>query len=40
MREIWERQDIQRLLRDQPDVLEDGLFIIDDEYSEWVLTGV
>ncbi len=26
---------LQRLLRDQPDVLEEGLFIISEEYSNW-----
>ena len=27
--------DLQRLLRDQPNVLEEGLFIVAEEYSNW-----
>ena len=33
---IYERNDLQRMLRDQPDVLEQGLFIIAEEYGDWV----
>ena len=28
-------KDIQRLLRDQPDVVEEGLFIVSEEFSNW-----
>ena len=27
--------DLQRLLRDQPDVLEEGLFVVAEEFSNW-----
>ena len=27
--------DLQRVLRDQPDVLEEGLFIVSEEFSNW-----
>ena len=33
---IKEREDLQRLLRDQPEVLEEGLFILSEEYGDWV----
>lgn len=33
--QLQERSDLQRLLRDQPDVLEDGLFIIAEEFGNW-----
>ena len=33
--QLQERGDLQRLLRDQPDVLEEGLFIVAEEYGEW-----
>ena len=33
--QLQERADLQRLLRDQPDVLEEGLFIIDEEFGNW-----
>lgn len=33
---IYERYDLQRLLRDQADVLEEGLFILAEEYGDWV----
>ena len=32
---VLERQDLQRILRDQPDVLEDGLLIISEEFGDW-----
>ena len=32
---LYERQDMQRLLRDRPDVLEEGLFILAEEYGDW-----
>ena len=32
---LKEREDLQRLLRDQPDVLEEGLFIVAEEYGDW-----
>ena len=32
---IRERDDLQRMLSDQPDVLEEGLFILADEYGDW-----
>jgi len=32
---VLERDDLQRLLRDQPDVLEEGLFIVAEEFSSW-----
>jgi hypothetical protein len=32
---IRERTDLQRIIRDQPDVLEEGLFIISEEFSNW-----
>ena len=30
-----ERGDLQRWLRDNPDALEDGLFVLAEEYGEW-----
>jgi RecB family endonuclease NucS len=36
---IMERGDLQRLLRDQPDVLEEGLFIVSEEFSQWQESG-
>lgn len=33
--QLQERRDLQRLLRDQPGVLEDGLFIIAEEFGNW-----
>ena len=32
---LQERTDLQRLLRDQPEVLEEGLFIVAEEFSNW-----
>ena len=32
---ILERKDLQRILRDQPDVLEDRLLIISEEFGNW-----
>lgn len=32
---VLERRDLQRILRDRPEILEDGLFIIDEEFSNW-----
>ncbi len=32
---LYERYDMQRLLRDSPDVLEEGLFILAEEYGSW-----
>ena len=32
---VLERADLQRMLRDQPDVLEDGLLIISEEFGNW-----
>ena len=34
--ERLQEADLQRLLRDQPGVLEEGLFIIAEEYSNWM----
>ena len=31
---VWERE-LQRMLRDQPEVLEDGLLIISEEFGNW-----
>lgn len=33
--QLRERYDLQRLLRDKPEALEDGLFIIAEEFSNW-----
>ena len=32
---VLERQDLQRIIRDQPEVIEEGLFIVAEEYSNW-----
>ncbi len=32
---VLERQDLQRILRDQPEVLEEGLVIISEEFGNW-----
>ena len=32
---VLERSDLQRILRDQPEILEDGLFIIAEEFGNW-----
>ena len=32
---VLERADLQRLLRDQPEVLEEGLLIISEEFGDW-----
>ena len=32
---IRERDDIQRMLRDRPRILEEGLFIVAEEYGDW-----
>ena len=32
---VLERADLQRMLRDQPDVLEKGLRIIAEEFGDW-----
>ena len=32
---IRERDDLQQMLSAQPDVLEEGLFILADEYGDW-----
>ena len=34
-----ERHDLQRWLRDHPTVLEDGLFVLAEEYGEWAESG-
>ena len=36
---VFERTDLQRILRDQPEVLEEGLFIITEEFSNWEGSG-
>ena len=36
---LMERGDLQRVLRDQPEALEDGLFIVAEEYSKWQDSG-
>ena len=33
---LYERTDMQRMLRNKPEVLEEGLFIVAEEYSDWV----
>ena len=33
--QLQERADLQRLLRDQPEVLEEGLVIVAEEFSNW-----
>ena len=32
---LYERYDLQRMLRDRPDLLEEGLFIVAEEYGDW-----
>ena len=32
---VFERSDLQRMLRDQPEVLEEGLLIIAEEFGNW-----
>ncbi len=32
---LLEREDIQRRLRDKPEILEEGLFILAEEYGDW-----
>ncbi|MDE2778199.1 MAG: hypothetical protein OXI91_00780 [Chloroflexota bacterium] len=32
---VLERSDLQRILRDQPEVLEDGLLVIAEEFGNW-----
>lgn len=32
---VLERSDLQRILRDQPEVLEEGLLVIAEEFGEW-----
>lgn len=32
---VLERQDLQRILRDKPDILEPGLFVVSEEFGEW-----
>ncbi len=32
---VLERSDLQRLLRDQPEILEEGLLIISEEFGNW-----
>ena len=39
LEQLQERADLQRLLRDQPDVLEEGLFIVAEEFSNWQDSG-
>ena len=34
-----ERHDLQHWLRDYPDVLEDGLFVLAEEYGDWAESG-
>ena len=36
---VFERTDLQRILRDQPEVLEEDLYIITEEYSNWQDSG-
>ena len=36
---VLERSDLQRMLRDQPEILEEGLFIITEEFSNWEGSG-
>ena len=37
--QLQERTDLQRLLRDQPQVLEEGLLIVAEEFSDWEESG-
>ena len=32
---VLERADLQRILRDKPEVLEEGLLIISEEFGSW-----
>ena len=32
---LYERGDLQRLLRDQPDAIEDGLYVVAEEFGDW-----
>ena len=32
---LYERGDLQRLLRDQSDAIEDGLFVVAEEFGDW-----
>ena len=32
---VMERSDLQRILRDEPDVLEEGLLIVSEEFRNW-----
>ena len=36
---VLERQDLQRILRDKPEILEVGLFILAEEFSNWQGSG-
>jgi len=36
---VLERRDLQRILRDRPEILEDGLFILSEEFSNWQGSG-
>ena len=33
--QLWERDDLQRLLRDKLEALEEGLFLVAEEYGDW-----
>ncbi len=33
--QLYERYDLQRMLRDRPDLLEEGLFVVAEEYGDW-----
>ena len=37
--QLMERGDLQRMLRDKPDALESGLFIVAEEYGNWQDSG-
>ena len=32
---LYERYDLQRMLRDRPNLLEEGLFVIAEEFGDW-----
>ena len=32
---LYERDDLQRMLRDRADLLEEGLFVVAEEYGDW-----
>ena len=36
---VFERWDLQRILRDRPEILEEGLFIVSEEFSNWQSSG-